>query len=174
MHFFLFFVDFSVKSCSNKFVKCVKTYPKRWIHNVNYATFGVKMGKKRNRLILKKGKKMTNTNESGRSMVEMLGVLAIIGVLSVMGIAGYTQAMKKYRANEAAAEITMGAMLCASTGNVTGMTFKYLSATTQCDPTDKDEFTWGGYESGVDGNMVAEMFSARGYTLSGNSFKLVS
>ena len=38
-------------------------------------------------------------NESGRSMVEMLGVLAIIGMLSVMGIAGYTQAMKKHRAN---------------------------------------------------------------------------
>ena len=31
-------------------------------------------------------------NESGRSMVEMLGVLAIIGVLSVGGIAGYTTA----------------------------------------------------------------------------------
>ncbi|MBQ3695900.1 MAG: hypothetical protein II938_02900 [Alphaproteobacteria bacterium] len=42
---------------------------------------------------------MTN-NESGRSMVEMLGVLAIIGVLSIGGIAGYTQVMKKYKANE--------------------------------------------------------------------------
>ena len=39
-------------------------------------------------------------NETGRSMVEMLGVLAIIGVLSVAGIAGYSMAMKKYRANE--------------------------------------------------------------------------
>ena len=39
-------------------------------------------------------------NESGRSMVEMLGVLAIIGVLSVAGSAGYTMAMNKYRANE--------------------------------------------------------------------------
>ena len=39
-------------------------------------------------------------NENGRSMVEMLGVLAIIGVLSVAGIAGYSMAMKKYRANE--------------------------------------------------------------------------
>ena len=28
-------------------------------------------------------------NQSGRSMIEMLGVLAIIGVLSVGGIAGY-------------------------------------------------------------------------------------
>ncbi len=38
--------------------------------------------------------------ESGRSMVEMLGVLAIIGVLSIGGIAGYTIAMNRYRANE--------------------------------------------------------------------------
>jgi len=39
-------------------------------------------------------------NESGRSMVEMLGVLAIIGVLSVGGIAGYRTAMNRHRANE--------------------------------------------------------------------------
>ena len=43
---------------------------------------------------------MKKTNESGRSMVEMLGVLAIIGVLSVAGIAGYTTAMNKHRANQ--------------------------------------------------------------------------
>ena len=43
---------------------------------------------------------MKRTNESGRSMVEMLGVLAIIGVLSVGGIAGYTMAMNRYRSNE--------------------------------------------------------------------------
>ena len=40
------------------------------------------------------------TNETGRSMIEMLGVLAIIGVLSVGGIAGYTSAMRSYKANE--------------------------------------------------------------------------
>ena len=38
-----------------------------------------------------------HTQESGRSMVEMLGVLAIIGVLSVGGIAGYSQAMAKFK-----------------------------------------------------------------------------
>ena len=38
--------------------------------------------------------------ESGRSMVEMLGVLAIIGVLSVGGIAGYSLAMRRHRANQ--------------------------------------------------------------------------
>ena len=31
----------------------------------------------------------------GRSMIEMLGVLAIVGVLSVGGIAGYSKAMEK-------------------------------------------------------------------------------
>ena len=40
---------------------------------------------------------MKHTNESGRSMVEMLGVLAIIGVLSVGGIAGYSMAMSKFK-----------------------------------------------------------------------------
>ncbi len=38
--------------------------------------------------------------ESGRSMVEMLGVLAIIGVLSVGGIAGYSLSMRRHRANQ--------------------------------------------------------------------------
>ena len=37
---------------------------------------------------------------SGRSMVEMLGVLAIIGVLSVGAIAGYSKAMMKYKLNK--------------------------------------------------------------------------
>lgn len=37
--------------------------------------------------------------ESGRSMVEMIGVLAIIGVLSIGGIAGYQSAMTQGKAN---------------------------------------------------------------------------
>ena len=37
--------------------------------------------------------------EQGRSMVEILGVLAVIGVLSACGIYGYIYAMKKYTAN---------------------------------------------------------------------------
>ena len=37
--------------------------------------------------------------QNGRTMVEMLGVLAIVGILSIGGIAGYTLAMNKYRAN---------------------------------------------------------------------------
>ena len=40
------------------------------------------------------------TQAQGRSMVEMLGVLAIIGVLSVGAIAGYSKAMFKYKLNK--------------------------------------------------------------------------
>ncbi|MCM1323742.1 MAG: hypothetical protein NC218_06235 [Acetobacter sp.] len=40
-----------------------------------------------------------NSNQSGRSMIEMLGVLAIVGVLSVGGIAGYSKAMSKAKTN---------------------------------------------------------------------------
>ena len=39
-------------------------------------------------------------SQSGRSMIEMLGVLAIIGVLSVGGIAGYSKAMEQYKLNK--------------------------------------------------------------------------
>ena len=39
-------------------------------------------------------------NPLGRSMIEMLGVLAIIGVLSVGGIAGYSKAMEKFKVNK--------------------------------------------------------------------------
>lgn len=45
--------------------------------------------------------------QSGRSMVEMLGVLAIIGVLSVGAIAGYNKAMMKYKLNKHAESINM-------------------------------------------------------------------
>lgn len=59
---------------------------------------------------------MKNVNESGRSMVEMLGVLAIIGVLSIGGIAGYTMAMNKYRANEIVNAIVQAAIECRTRG----------------------------------------------------------
>ena len=46
------------------------------------------------------------TNQIGRSMVEMLGVLAIVGVLSVGGIAGYSKAMEKFKINKTAEQIS--------------------------------------------------------------------
>ncbi len=45
--------------------------------------------------------------EAGRSMIEMLGVLAIIGVLSVGGIAGYSKAMNKFKTNKIADNVSM-------------------------------------------------------------------
>lgn len=50
---------------------------------------------------------MMKYNENGRSMVEMLGVLAIIGVLSVGGIAGYSKAMNKYKINKTTDQVSM-------------------------------------------------------------------
>ena len=61
---------------------------------------------------------MKKTNETGRSMVEMLGVLAIIGVLSIGGIAGYTMAMNKYQANEIVNTITQAAVHCRTRGTI--------------------------------------------------------
>ena len=54
---------------------------------------------------------MRQTNETGRSMVEMLGVLAIIGVLSIGGVAGYVLAMHRHMANETANQITMASVI---------------------------------------------------------------
>ncbi|MBR1914849.1 MAG: hypothetical protein IJ830_00205 [Alphaproteobacteria bacterium] len=44
-------------------------------------------------------------NQTGRSMVEMLGVLAIIGVLSAGGLAGYNKAMTQHKLNKHMDEI---------------------------------------------------------------------
>ena len=52
-------------------------------------------------------KNLFKTEQSGRSMVEMLGVLAIIGVLSVGGIAGYSKAMAKYKTTQTLDQLTM-------------------------------------------------------------------
>ena len=43
--------------------------------------------------------------QCGRSMIEMLGVLAIIGVLSIGGIAGYSKAMTKWKINKTIEQI---------------------------------------------------------------------
>lgn len=40
---------------------------------------------------------LRKSEECGRSMIEMLGVLAIVGILSVGGIAGFSKAMMKHK-----------------------------------------------------------------------------
>ena len=49
---------------------------------------------------------MKKISQKGRSMVEMLGVLAIVGVLSVGAIAGYSKAMFKYKLNKQSQQIS--------------------------------------------------------------------
>ncbi len=49
----------------------------------------------------------TQTSDSSRSMVEMLGTLAVIGVLLIAGIAGYNAAMSKYRTNKVSHELNI-------------------------------------------------------------------
>ena len=44
---------------------------------------------------------MFHKSQCGRSMIEMLGVLAIVGVLSVGGLAGYSKAMRANKINDA-------------------------------------------------------------------------
>ncbi len=56
--------------------------------------------------------KMLTQCEHGRSMVEMLCVLAVIDVLSATGVYGYTIAMNKHRANELLNEASKRAVVC--------------------------------------------------------------
>ncbi len=39
-------------------------------------------------------------SQNGRSMIEMLGVLAIVAILSVGAISGYSMAMESYKTNK--------------------------------------------------------------------------
>ena len=50
------------------------------------------------------------TAQKGRSMVEMLGVLAIIGILSAGALAGYSKAMYKIKINKLIEQISTIAM----------------------------------------------------------------
>ena len=50
---------------------------------------------------------MSKKLQIGRSMIEILGVLAIIAVLSVGGIAGYSKAMEKWKINKTIGEYSM-------------------------------------------------------------------
>ena len=72
-----------------------------------------------------------NNEENGRSMVEMLGVLAIIGVLSVGGIAGYSKAMMRIRINKTVDQITQISQgirtLFASQRNYNGLNYTVLN-----------------------------------------------
>ena len=54
--------------------------------------------------------------QSGRSMIEMLAVLAIIGVLSITALVGFTYAMNKHRANTIYNDVHLLALHVMDTG----------------------------------------------------------
>lgn len=81
--------------------------------------------------------KKQKLNEFGRSMVEMLGVLAVIGVLSMTGISGYKMTIGKHKANQFLSyleQFVLDAQIAASTRGSVSMTW--------------DDFTYQAYEVG--------------------------
>jgi len=68
-------------------------------------------------------KTYSKQRQKGRSMIEMLGVLAIVGVLSAGGIAGYSMAMQSYKTNQLIERIQLLATVARSTykGNYQGI-----------------------------------------------------
>ncbi len=77
--------------------------------------------------------------QRGRSMVEMLGVLAIVGVLSVGGVYGYGVAMKKHKANEALHKASLMATTISS----------YAMSNNGNLPTPNSDFANFGYETAL-------------------------
>ena len=115
---------------------------------------------------------ITNKNykrsQKGRSMVEMLGVLAIVGTLSVGGVYGYGVAMKKHKANE----LLHRASMLASTVSAQIMTGKNPTALDSFANSDLGTFSLETYTDGdntfklkisdIDGNVCEQMKSSMG------------
>ena len=99
-------------------------------------------------------------NENGRSMVEMLGVLAIIGVLSVAGIAGYSIAMRKYHANEISQAISTAAILAKTANAGKGITENktYTQLTNATAPAGAS-ITANGTSAGFSGTVTVDNFT---------------
>lgn len=79
-------------------------------------------------------------NQKGRSMIEMLGVLAIIGVLSAAGLIGYQKAMMKHKANKTINQIaTIINNIHNAFSNAQSSQYPYanLCSGDDCDATDK-------------------------------------
>ena len=90
---------------------------------------------------------MTNLNQNGRSMIEMLGVLAIIGVLSVGGIAGYSKAMMKFKTNKTIDQIAM---------TVTNIRTLYAQQNTY-DITDSTAYSMGVVDDAMKGSAESKL-----------------
>ena len=90
--------------------------------------------------------------EYGRSMIEMLGVLAIIGVLSIGGLAGYTMAMNRHRANVVSDYVSRCVVIAQTSGD--GMTLKTGDCATITNETKPSAITTGDANLKASGNNV--------------------
>ncbi len=82
-------------------------FKKRNLFLIHFIFRGNYMKNNQKSLINQEQQSVKPMPDSGRSMVEMLGTLAIMGVLAIGGIMGYSYAMKKYRSNQIANELSV-------------------------------------------------------------------
>ncbi len=81
----------------------------------------------------------TSSAQSGRSIIEMLGVLAIIGVLTVGGIAGFSAAMSKHKINQITDQVQR---------MVTNIRALYAGKRTYAGLDNKTAYTMGIFDDG--------------------------
>ncbi len=127
--------------------------------------------------------KITKNNQFGRSMVEMLGVLAIIGVLSIGGIAGYSKAMEKHKINKTIDEIntTLGnvLMLVHSSNFKDSISCSFYSTTTaeNCDTIQKlnivPEHMWKNSTQIVTSTGHPAGIAIKGYNVGLSKYQMV-
>ncbi len=106
--------------------------------------------------------------ESGRSMVEMLGVLAIIGVLSVGGIAGYSLSMRRHRANQVvdiASKYALTVFTHCQQKSLNGETGSLSAGRTGCSSAELsfEESGIGEFPAGVEEFGHAELYDGSGH-----------
>ena len=76
---------------------------------------------------------MQNQNESGRSMIEMLGVLGIMGVIMYAAVAGINFGIEMYRINATFGEIENLSKNLITMGSFLGNYTKVVGETLLCD-----------------------------------------
>ncbi len=93
-------------------------------------------------------------NDQGRSMVEMLGVLAVVGLLSIMAFAGFRIALNKHYANEILNEGNKRAVIVA--GQI-----GFNQGTPSLSEFANNTFTGGTFDSSVTTNPQTESFALK-------------
>ena len=97
---------------------------------------------------------MKRKNENGRSMVEMLGVLAVMGLLSIMAFAGFKIALNKHYANEILNEGNKRAVIVA--GQI-----GFNQGSPSLSEFTKNDFTGGTFDQAVTTNSQTEQFGLK-------------